>query len=186
MAKLAPSLLRLRNEVDARWPNRDKASDGWLGDASHAARQSEHNPDSKGMVHAIDITQKGINVDELLNAVIKHPAVWYVIANRKIYSRTHGWVAQSYTGSNPHTKHVHISINLTNASENNRTPFFKSSSPVPTPTPNDKFYVVKAGDNLSKIGEHFGIDWHKIHAANATLIGTNPNHLEIGWKLRIP
>lgn len=41
--------------VNKRWPDRDKKSDGVLGDPQHAARNSDHNPDSKGCVHAQDI-----------------------------------------------------------------------------------------------------------------------------------
>ncbi|MDG4766606.1 hypothetical protein O7632_21270 [Solwaraspora sp. WMMD406] len=39
---LAPSLQRLRNEIDARWPDRDRASDGWIGAAAHAASTAGH------------------------------------------------------------------------------------------------------------------------------------------------
>lgn len=41
--------------VNKRWPDRDKRSDGVLGDADHSTRISDHNPDSKGCVHAQDI-----------------------------------------------------------------------------------------------------------------------------------
>ena len=47
----------LQAQVNKRWPNRDKASDGVKGDAAHAARTSDHNPDSRGYVHAMDIDE---------------------------------------------------------------------------------------------------------------------------------
>ena len=47
----------LRGQVNNRWPNRDKRSDGTKGDSAHAARVSDHNPDSKGVVHALDIDE---------------------------------------------------------------------------------------------------------------------------------
>lgn len=109
--RLAPSLDRLFTEVDQTWPKRDRRTDGWLGDTSHQRRKSEHNPDGRGVVHAVDIDIDGINVPRLLNAAIGHPAVWYVIHNGKIWSRTYGWRPREYTG-NPHTGHVHISIRL--------------------------------------------------------------------------
>lgn len=114
---LAPSLVALRNEVNARWPRRDKASDGWIGDASHSARKSSHNPDyaNGGVVRGLDIdvddNDPSSNLrSEVLKAVIGDSRVWYVISNGIIYSRTYNWAARRYTGSNPHTKHVHVSL----------------------------------------------------------------------------
>jgi hypothetical protein len=51
----------LFSQVNARWPDRDHASDGWIGDASHAATASDHNPcwscsgTHYGVVRAVDI-----------------------------------------------------------------------------------------------------------------------------------
>lgn len=47
-------------------------------------------------------------------------------------------------------------------------------------------YVVKPGDSLSKIGRKTGKNWQDIYAANKELIGSNPDHIEIGWTLKIP
>jgi hypothetical protein len=113
---LIPALAKLRDEVNARFPNRDKSSDGWIGDTSHAARKSSHNPDYAhgGAVRAIDIDvdDRDPNRDlrlQVIEAAKGDPRVWYVISNGVIWSRTYGWKARRYTGSNPHTKHVHIS-----------------------------------------------------------------------------
>lgn len=54
--RLAHSLETLRAQVNAKWPNRSKSSDGSIGDASHSSRLSDHNPDPSGVVRAIDIT----------------------------------------------------------------------------------------------------------------------------------
>lgn len=107
---LAPALSALLREVNARWPHRSKASDGTIGDTAHAARQSEHNPDTKGVVRAVDITVAGIDKAALLRAVIGDSRVHYVISDRKIYSRSNGWTPAAYYGANPHDKHVHISL----------------------------------------------------------------------------
>jgi len=56
---LAPSLVNLRREIDLRWPDRMKTSDGWIGDPAHAQRSSDHNPDARGIVHALDVTGEG-------------------------------------------------------------------------------------------------------------------------------
>jgi nucleoid-associated protein YgaU len=51
-----------------------------------------------------------------------------------------------------------------------------------------KTYIVKSGDNLSKIAKHFYGDpakWKKIHAANADKI-PNPDLIHPGLQLTIP
>ena len=130
---LAPSLVALRDEINARFPKRDKTSDGWIGDTSHQARPSDHNPDwgDGGVVRAIDIDiddgdHKADLVAEVLKAVIGDPRVWYVIFNRKIYSRTYGWKARAYTGSNPHDKHIHVSIQHSKEAESNTSRWLDS------------------------------------------------------------
>lgn len=115
--RLAPSLDNLFDELDAAYPKRDRATDGWLGDTSHQARQSEHNPDGRGIVHAIDIDKDGVDVKAVLKTLIGHPSVWYVIHNGVIWSRTYDWKARRYTGPNPHKAHVHVSIRLAESAE---------------------------------------------------------------------
>ena len=63
--RLCAAGVTLRDQVNQKWPKRDKASDGWIGDAAHAAREgwgtngrgSYHNPDPNGIVHAIDLDE---------------------------------------------------------------------------------------------------------------------------------
>ena len=107
---LSPALVRLRAEVNALWPGRSKASDGWIGDTSHAARKSDHNPDysAAGIVRAIDVTNDGINVDAFISSVIRDARCRYVISRGRIWTRESGW--QRYTGANAHNHHVHVSV----------------------------------------------------------------------------
>ena len=105
---LAPALAALRDEVNRLWPNRDRSYDGTIGDLAHQAQsKSEHNPDVKGVVRAIDITARGIDVGALLNAAIGDPRVHYVIYRGRICSRTYGWTWRRSSG---HEHHVHISL----------------------------------------------------------------------------
>lgn len=108
--RLANSLTTLRNQVNAAYPARNKASDGTIGDAAHSSRTSQHNPNPAGVVTAIDITHDpahGVNGQVLADALITDSRAWYVIFNRRI--RYYGGAWQAYSGSNPHTAHVHLS-----------------------------------------------------------------------------
>jgi len=46
-------------------------------------------------------------------------------------------------------------------------------------------YTVEAGDNLSKIGEKYGITWQQIYEANKDII-SNPDMIHPGQELKIP
>lgn len=117
---VAPALETLRNQINAQFPTRSKASDGTIGDASHSSRESDHNPDSTGMVCAMDITHDpdhGVDINKLTDILYanRDHRIKYLIANRLITSPSGtgtgnygGWTA--YNGANPHTKHMHISV----------------------------------------------------------------------------
>jgi peptidoglycan hydrolase-like protein with peptidoglycan-binding domain len=121
--RIAKSLLKLREQINTAFPDRLRISDGGIGDAAHASRNSDHNPwvrDSKGqpIVTAIDITHdpdfNGIDCHRLAEALSKSadPRIKYLIWDRKITTRMSGggfgW--KKYNGSNPHTQHLHISV----------------------------------------------------------------------------
>ncbi|MGW4465100.1 peptidoglycan-binding domain-containing protein [Micromonospora sp. NPDC004704] len=115
---LAPTLKVLRDEVDRRWPHRDRASDGWIGDPAHQATTSDHNPDSDNRsVNALDIDKDGIDPMLVVRMCIAHPSTQYVIFDRTIWSRTRKFAAARYTGSNPHDKHLHVSVSHTRSLE---------------------------------------------------------------------
>lgn len=111
---LSPALRRLWDEVNALWPRRSRASDGWIGDVAHQTRPSDHNPDTVGMVHATDTTASGIDVPAFLAAVTRDPRTAYVIWNRRIWENPAVYPGRgywrAYTGTNPHDKHVHVSV----------------------------------------------------------------------------
>ncbi len=112
----APSLLALLRQVDAMAPNRSKASDGIIGDAAHAARVSDHNPNTRGVVCAVDITHDpkgGCDANRIAEALraSRDSRIHYVIWNRRIFSSTtQPWTWRTYAGESPHTEHIHISV----------------------------------------------------------------------------
>lgn len=133
---LAPSLVTLRNEINKAHPKRDISSDGWIGDSSHQARVSDHNPDwsSDGVVRAIDVDKDGINVGELIRVLKGDSRVEYFIFNGLIYTRQNGFRPAKYNGTNQHTGHIHVSLRHTAAAENAR-PWGYNGAPAPSRTP---------------------------------------------------
>ena len=46
-------------------------------------------------------------------------------------------------------------------------------------------YTVEAGDNLTKIGEKYGLTWQQVFEANKDII-SNPDLIHPGQELKIP
>ena len=120
---LSPALAQLRGQIAAAYPHRDRTSDGWIGDTSHAARPSDHNPDwsDGGIVRALDVDEDlviGMTVvgeaQPLADALLRDRRTRYVIYEGRIaYGQhvtnvTHGW--RPYHGVNAHRHHIHISV----------------------------------------------------------------------------
>jgi hypothetical protein len=119
--RVAKSLLRLRDQINAMAPNRSTISDGTIGDANHATTNSDHNPwikDPPGpnVVSAMDITHDpahGADAQKIVNNLVasRDKRIKYIIWNRRIISSTVSpWVWRPYTGSNPHDHHFHLSV----------------------------------------------------------------------------
>ena len=118
--RLAGSLLQMRAQLDAMYPGRSKENDGGIGDETHATGPSDHNPwvkdDATGVVTAIDVTHdpsSGCDGNKLAEALRKSrdERIKYVVWNRQICSATVSpWKWRAYTGDNPHTHHVHVSV----------------------------------------------------------------------------
>lgn len=122
--RVAESLKHLKRQVDARAPGRRRDSDGAIGDAAHATRNSDHNPwvldGGKGVVTALDITHDpagGCDAGALAESIraSRDRRVKYIIWNRQIASASvvrgvPAWEWRPYSGRNPHIKHVHISV----------------------------------------------------------------------------
>jgi len=133
--RVAESLLVLRNQINTISPNRQKISDGTIGDPSHASRNSDHNPwvvhKKVGVVTALDITHDpvhGIDSRKLADALLasKDNRIKYVISNGQIASGFTGqspWVWRKYEGKNPHRHHMHLSVMPGSSLFDNDTPW---------------------------------------------------------------
>jgi hypothetical protein len=117
--KLSKALIQLREQADDAYPDRDRKSDGTIGDAKHSTRKSDHNPDpDTGIVRAIDLdadfngqaSTAAYIADQIRIAAKSDKRISYVIFNNKIASARSFWKWRKYTGVNPHTKHIHISF----------------------------------------------------------------------------
>ena len=120
--KLSKAASQLREQIDDSFPDRDRTSDGWVGDTRHAHRVSDHNPDAQGWVRAIDVDRdlfKGSKPDimpdlaDQLRAACKSKSekrISYIIFDGRIASPILGWRWRKYTGANKHTKHMHVSF----------------------------------------------------------------------------
>lgn len=126
MAKLAKTLRILRDDnINIKWPNRPRVNDGWIGDEAHQARRSDHNPNSRDTVDAIDVDatqppapKTPIHVPTVIASMIMHPSTHYIIHKRRIMDADDNFHPHIYNGSNPHNTHIHHSIRQTATAEN--------------------------------------------------------------------
>jgi hypothetical protein len=108
---------QLRDQIDTWYQDRRTTSDGWLGDARHSTRKSDHNPDA-GCVRAIDVdsrlgSSEGLSVylaDQIRICAKTDKRISYVIHNGMIASKILNFKWRKYSGFNKHTKHIHISF----------------------------------------------------------------------------
>jgi hypothetical protein len=131
--RVAKSLLKLRDQWQAAHPG--AANPGFIGDADHASRESDHNPwvddpaSSLNVVTAGDFYhQPALGADAYALAdrlkAAKDPRVKYVISRRRIWSLardSEGW--RPYNGSNPHTGHTHVSVSSTKSRYDDTRPW---------------------------------------------------------------
>lgn len=115
--RVAGSLLKLRDQINAVAPNRNRVSDGTIGDTAHQAQgaASDHNPNAVGVVTAMDITNdpaSGADVQKIADAIAasRDGRVKYMIFNDRIMVPSdNGWRwVFHYEGS--HRQHLHVSV----------------------------------------------------------------------------
>jgi hypothetical protein len=140
---LTAGLANLRTQVDARFPNRDRTSDGTIGDVAHQARVSGHNPDDTPGSKATwngdpdaqpevrawdmdsDLGEAGATAQQVVDHVRALPGLSgvlrFMIYNHLIYHMRNGFAPVTYTGSSPHTEHIHFEGAWSQAADSNTT-----------------------------------------------------------------
>jgi hypothetical protein len=128
MAKLVAGGVKLRSQIDAKWPKRDRRSDGWIGDSAHSKRKSDHNPDKNGWVHALDIDENmgmrgvwrnGRTARRLANQLRLYAAsdlpgsdrLKYLVYEGRLSSGTYRSTWWNWRSGNwGHYQHIHVSF----------------------------------------------------------------------------
>lgn len=112
MSKATPAAMAVLRQATALRPMRKKASDGLLPSAAHM-KQSPNSDHNTGL--AVDLThdpKNGIDCADIFEKLKDDKRVKYLIFQGKIWSKEKAKQGtRKYTGSNPHNKHLHISIN---------------------------------------------------------------------------
>lgn len=119
---LSAGLVTLAKQIESRWPNRH-ATDGTVASKNHdrVSPRSDHRPNpyrGAGVVRALDagevVENDGFDLAEAIRKSRDH-RVKYVIHEGRIFSsydhkdgKPFTW--RKYTGSSPHSNHVHISV----------------------------------------------------------------------------
>jgi hypothetical protein len=119
----SPAAVAVLRQATALAPKRLKASDGLLPSAAHLkiSPNSDHNT---GL--AADLTHdpaNGIDCEQIFDRLKDDKRVDYLIFRKRIWSRDRASEGERvYFGSNPHDKHLHISIRAAHA--NDTSPWF--------------------------------------------------------------
>jgi hypothetical protein len=110
--KATPAAIAVLRQATAIVPSRLKVSDGLLPSNAHLKQSpaSDHNTG-----YAVDLThdpESGVDCSDIFEKLKEDKRVNYLIFNKKIWSKDKARLGnRPYTGSNSHTKHLHISIN---------------------------------------------------------------------------
>jgi len=102
---LNPHVNQLYNQLQSKY---QVGNLGTWGDSDHQNRKSDHNTGD-----AIDLSFGGDQVkrQEVVNDLMKDPKTKYIISNGKIWNPNKSQDWRPYTGKDPHTSHIHVSVN---------------------------------------------------------------------------
>jgi hypothetical protein len=152
---LTQGLQNLRTQINTAFPNRDKISDGTIGDTLHKLHPSGHNPDdtpgskpswdgdpdNNPEVRAWDMDSDlnfpGVSTQDLVDHIRKLPNlethIRYIIYNHTMYHYLNNYEPAPYTGTSPHTEHVHFEGQWTQPADNDTTFNYRLETLIMTP-----------------------------------------------------
>jgi len=141
---LTRNLQAFRDQMNYYFPNRDKTSDGTIGDYAHTQEKSGHNPDdtsqgnaewdndsdTKSEVRAIDIDSNTRDPDVSMEDIFQHLRalgksqgskfpIRYIIYNKRIARASNNWAIEDYNGASAHTEHIHLSGQYSDSADEN-------------------------------------------------------------------
>lgn len=169
--RVAESLQQLLRQLNAAAPKRSKVSDGSIGDAAHASRSSDHNPWFKiagqPVVTARDFThdpKNGLDCNKLADALVKSDdrRIKYIIWNRRIWQGK--WTP--YSGSNPHTSHLHLSVVASAAADSTAVWNLPGLTTTPSPSKPQE-------DSLATVPQ---AQWDKVYRQEAITLDYRRHH----------
>lgn len=140
MVTAAPTCKAALAEATKLWPNRSRATDGILPSNAHSIQnpKSDHE-----LGNAYDLThdpRAGCDVGVLAEMLRQRNdgRVKYIIFARRIWTPSISRSWRPYTGTNPHTSHMHVSIHT---SARNSTGLWFPIAPPPPVTPERRVVV---------------------------------------------
>lgn len=136
----APACRAALDQATASWPTRNRSSDGICASPKHTT-QNPTSDHERG--NAFDLTHDpvgGPDCNDWAEAVKASgdPRVKYVIWNHRIWNPSVSPAWRPYSGSNPHTHHMHVSIHASGRDDLRPWPW--STGTVPPPIPEDDMF----------------------------------------------
>lgn len=193
---VVPPLEALRLEMNAVFSSRDHTSDGGIGDTSHAAGKSSHNPDETGNpefsdhdgkdeVRArdfdVNLNQPGVTAEDVVQHLLagaRSGQFWwlrYIIYNRRIWAKSGGWKQQAYTGANPHDHHFHVNTDYTQAADTLTGADYHLRELVDVPTADDVWNRLVPLEPNAGPDERRYPAWNVLADIRSRVVGANNN-----------
>lgn len=106
MSSPAPALVKLKTQLHARYPAMALAALGIMADKAHIAAGTSDHIEGNALDIPVEMTMA--HMKQLALEILKDGRVHYVIFDRVFYHE--GRAPTPYTGTSPHTDHIHVSI----------------------------------------------------------------------------